>query len=218
MANISQRGFRWVRSLYANAESNHPVARGRLASGYVPQIGASGTYNLRVGDPITRLSTGYMAAAIGSEGTHDLIVGVVCGFGPIYNTTTGRQEAVREFAGGGGVYVTAYQNMSWVYYIPVADQVFEVDADDGAAANDTEAEWIALVGQNADHVLTSGSTPDLNPLLDISSAATTAALQWNIIDYSPRIDNDLTVTRAKVQVVCQMIQAAGAPGTFQTAI
>lgn len=216
MANATPRGFRWVRSLSGDLSQPAPQ-RVRLASGYTPQIGGAGTYNLRVGDPVTQLSTGYHAASIGSEGTHDLIFGVVVGFAPIYNSTTGRMEIVREFTGGGGVYGTNYERMSYALVVPVRDQVFEIDCDDGAAANDTEAEFIALVGQNADHVLTAGSTPDLNPLLDISSAATTAALQWRIVDIAPRIDNDLTVTRAKLLVTCNMVQNAGAPATFQTA-
>lgn len=210
MANTSLRGFRWVRSLVSD-QTSPTVVRVRLSSGYTPQIGGAGTYNLKAGDPVTQRSTGYYTASIGSEGSHDKIAGVIAGFAPIYNSAKGYQEMLKEFPGGGGVYGSNLSLMTYAYMIPVKDQVFEVDADDGAAANDTEAEWIALVGQNADHVLTAGSTPDLNPLLDISSASTDQDFQWRILDVAPRIDNDLTVTRAKVQVTCNLIDGPAQP-------
>lgn len=215
MANTTNYGFRWVRSLSGAMTPPAPV-RMRLASGLVTTVGGAGTFDLNVGDPVTQLATGYASVAIGSEGTHDLIFGVICGFGYIYNGT--RMAPTPYFPSGGGVYGTNYERMSWVYVIPVKDQVFEVDADEGSSIS-TYANWIGAVGENADHVLTGATSGAVTPLLDISTHNTTAALGWRILDISnERIDNDPTLTRTKVQVVCNMTLNAGSPGTFQTAI
>lgn len=217
MANTAQRGFRWVRSLDGGAEMPTPV-RVRLASGLTPQIGGAGTYNLRVGDPIQQLSTGYHTVAVGSEGTQTGIFGIVVGFEPIYNSSTGRKEFVREFPGGGGVYGTNLSNMSYALVVPVGGQVFEVDWDQAATTVDTEAEQLALVGQNCDHKLVSGQTPDLNPLLDTAQIAVGAGGQWRILDISTQVGNDPTSTRSKMLVMCNWVQAGAVPATFQTPI
>lgn len=214
MANTSLRGFRWLRSLTSDS-TKPPIVPVRVASAYNGTVGGTAV-DINIGDPITQLSTGYHALAVGSEGTQNLIFGIVAGIGPYWDGT--RMVFNKKLPNSSGSYGTNFERMTFLYVIPVLNQVFEVDADDGAAANDTEAEWIALVGQNADHVLTAGSQPDANPLLDISTANTTATLQWRILGWSPKVDNDLTSTRAKVQVVCNAVQFAGTPATFATAI
>lgn len=204
MANTSLYGFRWVRSKTSGI-STPPIMRCRVASAYAGQVNSINV-DINVGDPIVRLSTGYHALAVGAEGTQSDIFGIVQGIGTYYDSNLARMTFGKKLPNGQGAYGTNYENMTYLDVIPVENQIFEIDCDDTGSTYDTYAEYLAFVGENADHVLTTGSQPLANPLLDISTHNTTYSLQWRIEDIAPRIDQDYASARVKLYVSCNRAQ------------
>ncbi|WP_299076558.1 hypothetical protein [uncultured Paraglaciecola sp.] len=87
------------------------------------------------------------------------------------------------------------------------DLIFEVQADAVLAA--------ASVGLNADFVVAAGSTTTgrSGMELDASTAATTATLPLKIHRMNSRVDNEIDVTNAKIEVMINVHQlAAGSAG------
>lgn len=198
--NTAKYGFRWVRSL-TNAGAP-PKQAMRVASGYQAAPGGTNV-NLNVGDPVTLLSTGYVELAAANSG---VIYGVIVGIHPYYD---GTRMTFGTKLPGNTVYGTVLERTSWVDVIPVQDQIFEVDVDDNTTAT-TEAGYLALVGENVDHVFTgaSATTGLAHPILDISTHNTTSTLQWRIVDLARIPGMDFSGTRVKVEVTANVVRQA----------
>lgn len=181
--NVHKYGFRWIRSMFG--EPFPKAQRYRLATGYTKSL-AGGAVDLRVGDPVTLLSTGYIQHQVGSEGTQLGNTGIVVGFGPVYDGSV--MQVVNHFTAGGGAYGTNLEHQTYVWVVPGIGSIFECDADDNVTAL-TEATYLSYIGENVDHVLTTGSEPLANPMLDISTHAVTATLLWRILDISQAAEN-----------------------------
>lgn len=205
--NVHKYGFRWVRSIYG--EPFPKVQRYRLASGYTKSLGSP--VDLRVGDPVTLLATGYIQHQVGSEGTQLGNIGVVAGFGPVYDGSV--MQVVNHFTAGGGVYGTNLEHQTYVWVTPGYGSIWEVDCDDKVTAT-TEAAYLALIGENVDHVLTTGSEPLANPLLDISThSPSTATLLWRIVDISQAAENvDFSGNYVKLLVTPNVAQQSSTTG------
>lgn len=198
--NQAQYGFRWVGNLYGMPYPK-PM-RGIAATGKNWNVNGDATnLNLNVGDPVFVTSSGVIDIAGGSEasgGTSIATVGIVVGFGPVYS---GTRKVPQTFMQSGVAWGTNRENATDIYYIPVEMGMWECDCDDNVTAT-TRAAYQLFLGENVDSVLTPNDAGLLvNPLLDISSHATTSTLQWRIRDISPSILNaDFSGTGVKLIV------------------
>ena len=194
--NSREYGFRWVRGELG--QTTMPVQRLRIASGYQPAAGGTNV-DLHVGDPVQIAATGTATISIGSEGTQSLIYGICVGFGPRYDGAV--MQPTNKYTGG-TTYSTLLERQSYVWVVPVAGQIFEIDCDDNVTAT-TEAGYYAFIGENTDMVLTADTTnasdPKATPQLDISLHNTTA-LQWRIVDIAPRVNQDFSGNYVKLRV------------------
>lgn len=205
--NTREYGFRWVRSETGGNEQPYPQ-RFRVASGYQPQVAATTNVDIHAGDPITLTSAGTVQLANGNETTQSAIWGIAIGFGPQYDGTAmwPRNKYI-----GGTAYGTILERQSYIWVVPVVGQIFEIDCVSNATAT-TEAGYYALIGENADMVLTADTTnandPKATPQLDQTTHATTNTLQWRIIDIAPRVNQDFTGNYVKLRVTCNKVQQA----------
>jgi hypothetical protein len=186
MANNSHlMGFRTVPRNGANLPQ--PVV-GLVATGYQMTINGGDTVDINVGDPVRRLSTGYFEIADGSEGSGggETIWGVCVGILPFYDAALGNMRFGNALPGA-TAYSTNLSRQSKILVQRVTDCDFEIDCDDASTAT-SEAAYVALIGENCDHILLTGSGPKSNCMLDISTHATTSA-QWQIIGISPSVAN-----------------------------
>ena len=197
-------GFKWVRSLFGNTPPN--AVECRVASAYSGAINGGSTIDINIGDPVRFVSTGTVAHAAGNEGASggEDIWGVVVSIMPYWDGT----RMVPGFRlPAGTTYGSVLERQSRVLVYPVAGQVFEVDADDATTAT-TESGYLAFVGENCDHRLTTGSEPKSNCLLDISTHVATTA-QWRILNVSKNVANqDFSGGFTKLYVTCNETQIA----------
>lgn len=197
-------GFKWVRSLFGHTPPS-PVTC-RVASGYSGSINGGSTIDINLGDPVRFVSTGTVAHAAGNEGGSggEDIFGIVCNILPYWDGTR-RVPGFRLPAGT--AYGSVLERQSFVEVIPVAGQLFEIEADDVVTAT-TEAGYYAFIGENADHRLTTGSEPKTNCMLDISTHGTATA-QWRIVNISQTVANqDFSGAYVKLYVTCNETQIA----------
>ncbi len=184
--NRHRPGFRW--STDANGGPAPAPISGFLASAYQGAINGGSNIDVRVGDPVGRLSTGYWEVRDGSEGGGggETVEGIVVGIYGYLDPNEGLFRNAERIPGA-----TAYTNLekdgSKIAIVPAHLGYWEVDCDDKATAT-TYAAYHAFLGENADHVLTAGSEPKADPMLDISDHGT-ATGQWSIHAISKSIDN-----------------------------
>ena len=206
-------GLRWVGSL--SGQSGPKPQRVRVTSGWAPAVPALGSVvNVRPGDVVIQLSTGYWDLARGTEGTPGLLGGVVAGFGPVFDGSA--MTPTNKFVSGSGVYGTNLDRMSYMWVIPMDGQIFEACCDD--AAQTTEAAYLAFIGENANLVFarntTNANDTSITSLIDISSHAA-SALQVRLLDLSPRINEDYTGLYVQYKITVNNTQSAP---TFTTGI
>jgi len=207
MPNISRiNGFRPVKHL-TGAPYN-----GQANIYFVP----SGT-NVFVGDPVKLVTggqsvTGYDQVTKATAGA--AVVGVVVGvINPKMDPLTGAMTA-------GSIALDTPQYVAsatggYVLVCDSPDMLFEVEAVTGSNAVYSFA--AANVGKNADLATVAGSTTTGTSAaaLDMSTAATTATLQWRIMSPIQRVDNDTTGNSTKVLVKVnnhQLSSGTGAAG------
>lgn len=202
--NTHEYGFRWVKGELGQVTP--PIQRVRLASAYQPAAGGTNV-DLHPGDPLQIASTGTGTICVGSEGTQSITYGIYVGQGPEFDGTV--MQPRNKHIGGSGAYGTNLERQTYVYVIPVAGQIFEIDCDDSSTAT-TEAAYYALIGENADFVLVADTTntndPKADPKLDISTHATTSALQCRIVDIAPRVNTDFSGLNVRLRVVFNKVQ------------
>lgn len=209
--NTHKYGFRYVKSLNGNSSTGSPPRmRCRLASAYQPTAGGSNC-NLHAGDVVTFTTDGTIIMGVGSEGTQTANLGVVDGFGPVYDGTV--MQPASYFVGGSGVYGTNLDNATYVYVIPLEGNVFEVDCDDAVTAT-TKAAYTAFIDENVDMVLVRNTSNandySADPKLDISShSPNTTTLQFRIVDLSQQLGIDYS--GANVPLYVTVNKSAQAP-------
>lgn len=192
MANITEYGFRWVGSL-SGQTSGPPVLVCRVASTYQATVGGSNVH-LRPGDVVKRVNTGGVNLAAGGDTD---ILGVIMGIGP-YLDSAGKKTFGRHLPGG--TTWTSQADASTVLVIPAAGQIFEADCYDTAGTYDTQAEYEAFVGENADHRNDRDATNLwATPTLDIGTHVTTAA-GWRILKISGPWSTDFASSHVKAWV------------------
>lgn len=185
MANMAMGGFRWVkarRGLNLEPREERPVA-----SGY-----ATGIFR---GDLLKKLADGTVAVAGIGDAVYAVADGavrfksagvVIAGnFIPAGTTYTGAPSITNPQA-------------SIVACIPVVGQFFEVDVNTGQADITTAQ---GLMNNNANVALGAGgstSTGRSTYVLDSTTAGTTAALQFRMLEISTQPMNDVTAANWKV--------------------
>lgn len=170
---------------------------------------AYATADLYVGDPVSWVTDGSVIRT--AAGSATAIYGVI--------------SAILQFRNSDGVLVkngryipsgttwTADAERSMVMVIPAASAFFEVDADDGSSIT-TIAGARSVAGENCDHAFgTADQGLGLSAaLLDISTHAVTATLQWRVADVLDQVGNDVTLTRARYVVYANLLHNwAGLP-------
>jgi hypothetical protein len=214
--NVQKYGIRWAKGYNGGRDVPQPVEC-FVASGQAFNInGGSSGINLSIGDPVTRLASGAVTLCDGSEGASGgvAIYGIVVGIQPYYDSTIGNSGALRpsNVLPSSIAYGTNLERQSKVLVVPVGNDVFEVDCDDAVTAT-TEAAYQALIGNNADHALTTATSTKAYPRLDISSAGTATA-QWRIVGISKTADNqDFSGNYVKLLVICNEPQDPSASAT-----
>lgn len=179
--NTPLYGFRWAREW--NGTATPSTVRMTIATATTFDVNSSGTANLNPGDPVELTSGGGVDLCDGAEATPGLAFGIVAGFEPYYNATTGLMTPARALPSA-VAWGTVESRRTWVHVIPTEKAYWEIDVDDAVTAT-TFADYVAFIGENADHVLTLSSDGlSVNPRLDISGHATSATLGWRIVGVS----------------------------------
>jgi hypothetical protein len=206
--NVRKRGFHWYKSLGGSAcplIETHPVA-----SAWRPTLTVTTPFymNLRPGDPVVRLSTGYMDIAGGSESDTKAtaIYGICAGFVTQWD---GSRMVFRDYYPNEGVtYGTNFARQTYIKVYPVRGALFEVDVADKTTAT-TYAAYLAFIGENADHVLDyNNANNDCDTMLDISSHNTTSTLQWRLmkVEQNNPENQDFSGSYVKLVVQCNIPQ------------
>ena len=178
----------------------------RVASAYQAQVSAANV-DLRPGDPVKKVNDGTVSLAAAGEAIYAIIASVL----PFQRTRDGQTYMDYGFQLPGGTTYSVQQNESRLMVIPVAGVLWEVMSDEATTAA-TEAAYIALIGENADHSLTRDATRLwAGPKLDTSDHKTATA-QWRIVDINRRRQQDASLTNYSLIVTCNEVQQA----PFQT--
>lgn len=208
--NLLRYGFKFTRTI--SGGDSPVVEKLPLASAFRPTltVGAASKYkNLRAGDPVQRLSTGYLDICAGQESdTPDTTVyGVIAGFEYQYSSSQGTMVLADSYPSDGISYGTNFERQTFVHIYPASRCYFEVCCDDKATAT-TYAAYLALVGENANHTFDTTDGGDCKTLLDISTHNTTATLLWRIVGVNkdhPENEN-FDELYVKVEVVANALQ------------
>jgi hypothetical protein len=203
MDNAKVYGLRFHKTL-SGAQHPTPIVC-PVATGYQGAVNGGGNVDLRPGDIVKQLSTGYVVLAEGSEesgGDADLMFGVIASVRPYWN---GTKMTPGNALPGGTAWGTLEERRSEVLVIPMMpDIVWEIDADEATTAA-TLAAYRAFFGENCDFVNTNGITGKADPQLDISSHATTA-LSFRLWDVSPTRNNaDFSGANVKLLVTANEV-------------
>lgn len=200
--NRHKYGFRFYAT---QSGAQRPAAfEGIIASAYAGDVG--GSVGVSIGDPVVRLADGTYELAQDTN-TSDRLYGVIVGIrGKV--DANGKARPCSYLPSG-----TTYaleETTSKVMIVPFSDHIWEIDVDDVVTAT-TLAAYRALMGLNADFVYSRDTSnadkPRANPVLDISTANTTAALHFRLADVSKTQENQ-DFSGANVKVLVQLNQGA----------
>lgn len=180
--NTTRRGFRWA---YAkNGAKMPPVRWVHVADDY-------GT-KLCIGDAVKFVADGLERAAAGNAN--------ICGVINACKYWDGTYYKHSRLVPASTSYDTNLSRQTKLGIIPVQGQVFEVDADDKTTAT-TLAGYQALINENCDHVIESGTDNVSYMALDISTHVITSA-QWRIVGIKEEPNQDYSGLRVKLFVEC----------------
>jgi len=179
ITNQEIHGFRW--KAYTNSVDSSPrIVRAPVATGYQAQVAATYNVALSPGDPLQRLSDGSVILCPGTEGTPGIIFGVLHDVKPYWD---GTRMQFGSYLPGGTAWGTNEARRSWVGLIPAFGALFEIDVT-VPGANDTVGEFIGLIENNADHILTAVvAGVQSKPKINFTSVGTDAE-QWRVKDIS----------------------------------
>jgi hypothetical protein len=199
MANTARGGFRWRYNKLSPASASEPTMILPVASAYATVL-----YR---GDPVKLASTGTIQAAAAG----DRVIGVFDGAEQYWDGTVVRK--------GGSLPVSTYgsnlSRQSLARVIPVAGQVFEVDADDGVTAT-TQAAHQAFLGENVEWATGTPVGDQSGAVMDISTHATTNTLSLRIVDIPNQGQQDFASTAVKYHVEWNLSQDTAAGTTTGT--
>lgn len=204
MDNLSLRGFRFYSTLSGSAT---PVT----LPGFVDTLEsfdvASGGSNctLTAGDLVRRKASGGWEQADGSEATAESVGAVVHSVGNYWDAGLGRMRPTDKLPSD-VAWGTNLERRSTIRLIPVESAIWEVDVTGGSAT--TRADYDAMGGANANHVLT-GSTDGgfLLPKLDLATLASTSTLFWRVVGVSQtQANKDFSGANVKLLVVANTAQ------------
>ena len=223
MANRYKYGYRWNRGF--NGEVACPRGERRaIASGYQGAIQGGSNVDLNVGDVVKILADGTIAIAEGSEitsynpGTVDTDdpIGVIIGFEEYFD---GQVMQPTNRLPGGTVYGTNEDRRSYAFVVPVNAGIWSVAIDTAAAAHDTKAEYLNLIGLNVDFVNSNdrkvgqaSATNAATPELDISTAAVGVTIGFRIYNLDLAQDNT-DYAGASYRLLVTANRFTGAPNT-----
>lgn len=197
--NRAKYGFRYYSS--QNGSGRAAGIEGGVTSAYQANVG-SGNVNVGVsiGDPVAFNAAGNFELA--QDITADRFFGVVVAIRNARIESNGKSRPA-SYLPGATTY-TLEQDRSSLIILPFANNIWEVDVDENVTAA-TLAAYRLLVGLNADMIYTTDVSntdkPRARPELDISTAATTAALDFRIMGVSKTAENaDFSGTGVKLLV------------------
>src|SRR5262245_10339544 len=175
-----------------------------VASAYQGNVGGGNTnVGIAIGDPVDRLSTGFVELSNDSA-TRDTLFAVVMN---IANAKVDANNKARpaSYLPGATSYALE-ETTSKLIVAPFSDHTWEADCDDASTAT-TLAAYRAFVGENVDFVYSpdtaNADRPKANPLIDISTHATTAALHFRIVGVSKTRENfDFSGLNVKLLLQC----------------
>lgn len=201
--NVFRRGFRWYRAA-KGGKACPPPEEMVVATGYQGSINGGSNVDLNIGDPVRRLSTGYIEIADGNEGASggEDVYGVIVGFRQYWDGS--KIVPYPNSLPGGTAWGTIWERRSIALVVPADAGRWVCQADDTTTATTVET-YFALLGENCDHRLTTGSEPDANPKLDISTHSATNG-QWRLVDYVRGVDTDFS--GANVELIVEVNEAA----------
>lgn len=190
MANPHRYGFRFVRSISGN--DTPQIFTYPIADDYQPAtiVGGGTSVNLNIGDPVRLLEDGTVALVQTAQDvsgadadSDDYAFGIIAGFPRVI---VGGSPRPGSFYTGGTSYTggISSDNAPLVSVIPVAGNIFEIDADTAPTVQ-TLAGAMALVGGVGTmvySVLTAGmGQPKANPLLDVSTVVSGGTDQLQLL-------------------------------------
>jgi hypothetical protein len=199
--NRHKYGFRFYAT---QSGAQRPAAfEGIIASAYAGDVG--GSVGVSIGDPVVRLADGTYELAQDTN-TSDRLYGVIVGIrGKV--DANGKARPCSYLPSG-----TTYaleETTSKVMIVPFSNHIWEIDHTGGAAT--TLAAYRALMGLNADFAYSRDTSnadkPRANPVIDLATADTTAALQFRLVDVSKTQENQ-DFSGANVKLLVQLNQGA----------
>ena len=201
--NARYYGFRWYRNTQGNCQPKPELCR--IASGYQASPGGTNV-DLNIGDPVKRISTGFVDIVSGTEGTPEDIYGIIIAVNPYF---TGDRMQPTSVLPGGTTYV-GNERQSTVLVCPAAGQLFACDVNDNTTATSEDA-YRDFIGENVDHVLEAdANTEKAEPRLNISTHATTNTLQWRIVNLSAN-ESVQDYSQENVELIVQVNRSQEAP-------
>lgn len=183
------------------------------ASAVTYKVATATTNAIYVGDPVIKVTAsadvnGVNGCNLATAGTGNKITGVVVGFLGVGTAQLSSQWSP-SFFGLSGTPGPAYKpaNAVGVYYVQVVedpDALYSIQSDDGGG--DPAA---TIVGRNANLASGAGSayTGWSGWLLDVSTAATTASNQMQVVGVLPEIDNVAGTTQANAKFLVRINQS-----------
>lgn len=199
MPNIAFKGFRWVHNSFAPTCMTPPVELCSVASAY-------GTA-LKIGDPVKRLSTGYVDRAA----TNEVVYGVVAGVENYYDGTVIRKGGQLPAS---TTYGSNEERRTFIRVIRAEGQEFEATVDENTTATDY-AGYLAFIGENVDIALNTGVNDYSGAQLDISTHATTAE-DFRITAVPDPGLQDFAATNVRLRGMFNLVYKVGADSTTGT--
>jgi hypothetical protein len=182
--NAVKYGVRWSTAYNGGKSCPAPEWKG-VASGYQASPN-SVDVDLNVGDLVELGSGGNVQIAVGNEATQTAIYGVIVAIGHYWD---GSKMVIGTKLPGATNWGTVLERRSTVGVVPIVAGAWEIDVTGHNSSYDTETEYLAAVGGNADFTNVSNATTDhANPRLDITDEDSGTA-QLRILAVSPTMEN-----------------------------
>lgn len=199
--NRRKYGFRFYASMTGVGRTSG--IEGMVTSGYQANVGSGPTnVGISIGDPVAMNAAGNFELA--EDVTANRFFGVCVGIINARVDSNGKSRPVNYLPGG--TTWTLEQDRTRLIVLPFGRDLWEIDVDDAVTAT-TLAAYRALKGLNVDMVYrvdtTDANKPKADPVLDISTAATTAGLDFRIMDVSKTQENQ-DFSGANVKLIVQL--------------
>ncbi|MEE9219984.1 MAG: hypothetical protein V3U34_00405 [candidate division NC10 bacterium] len=203
--NIQKYGFRWAVAHNGGKSCPAPVWR-PVASAYQASLD-SNEVNINMGDMMKIVAGGTFEIADGDESTSEAVWGVCVAVGKSFD---GNFMESKTFIPGGTTWGTNRERQTLIGVVPVDAGVWSIEVTGNAAAFDTETEYLAAVGKNANFTNTIDTTlVRAQPRVDISTAATTNTLILRLYGVDNSEENqDFSGNFVKMLVVGNIVQNA----------